>query len=330
MKKLSLIIVALFCLSLMTFAQTEVETIAAKANKLNFDGKTEEAIAEISKAIAIDPQNANLYLTRANFYNFSDNKLEILADAQKAASLSPIDRKVLYFSASVLQESQQLKAALKIADELIALGDVDRFGWSLRINLKMQLQDFVGAFEDTTTALELFPQENMFKQSQAALFRLAGNSDQALEIYNAEIAASERKLNKAKNESEKPPIIHDLTNFLFSRAGFYFSKSNIEKARADLIKAVNYEPTDTNYYQRAKIYREMELFAKAEADLTKALEILKGFDKVTILIERGDVYVESGKYEEALKDYQEVLKLDATLKDLFDERVSWIKQMCGK
>jgi tetratricopeptide (TPR) repeat protein len=330
MKKFPLILLTVFLSAFSVFAQTEIENIIEKANRLNLEQKTAEAITEINRGIAIEPNNPNLYLTRANFYNFSDNKPEILADAQKAASLSPTDRKVLYFSASVLQQSQQLKEALKVADELIALGDVDSFGWSLRINIKMQLQDFVGAFEDTTTALELFPQENMFKQSQAALLRLAGNSDKALEIYNAEIAASERKLNKAKNEYEKPPIIRDLTGFLFSRAGFYLSKSNNEKARADLIKAVNYEPTDFNYYHRAKIYREMELFAEAEADLTKALEILKGFDKVTILIERGDVYVESGKYDDALQDYQEVLKLDSTLKDLFDQRVIWIKQMRGK
>jgi tetratricopeptide (TPR) repeat protein len=330
MKKFPLILLTVFLSAFSVFAQTEIENIIEKANRLNLEQKTAEAIAEINRGIAIEPNNPNLYLTRANFYNFSDNKPEILADAQKAASLSPTDRKILYFSALVLYASQQIKESLKIADELIALGDVDSFGWSLRINIKMQLQDFVGAFEDITTALELFPNESMLKQTRAVLLRLTGDSDKALEVYNIEISLLEKKLNKAKNENEKPPILFDLTGFLFARAGYYLSKSNNEQACADLIKAVNYTPTAVNYFNRADFYRQMEMFVEAETDLTKALEIRTDFPEIQILINRGDVYVESGKYDEALKDYQEVLKLDATLKDFFDQRVIWIKQMRGK
>ncbi len=330
MNKLTLILLAILCLSLQIAAQTEVERIVEKAKQLHVEQKTAEAIAEINKAIVIEPNNAELYLTRAGYNRFLDNKTDILNDAQKAALLAPTDRRVLYFSAQVLHGSQQETEALKIADQLIALGDVDRFGWSLRINIKMQLKDFVGAYEDVTTALELFPKENMFKQNQAMLIRLMGDSDKALEIYNAVIASSEKKLSKTKTEGEKEQIIRDLTDFHFSRAGYYFSKSNDELGRSDLLKAVGYAPTDSNFYRRARIFRDQEMYREAISDLTKALEILKQFDKVQILIERGDVYVESGQYDEALKDYQEVLNLDATLKDVYDQRVNWIKQMRAK
>src|SRR5215203_677647 len=291
MKKLTLIFLALLYLCLPAAAQTEVETIVEKAKRLNLEQKTDEAIAEVNKAIVIEPNNADLYLTRANFYWDSDKASEVLKDAQKAAALSPTDRKFLYFAALVVHRSQQYKEALTIADQLIALGDVDRFGWSLRIQIKMQLKDFVGAFDDVTTALELFPNENMFKQNQATLIRLTGDSDKALEIYNKVIASSEKRLPKTKNEGEKAQIIRDLTDFLFSRAGFYLSKSNLEPAQADLIKAVDYAPTDTNYYRRAKIYHELKMYVEAIADLTRALEVFKQFDKIQILIERGDNYV---------------------------------------
>lgn len=330
MNKITLILLTMLCLSLNIRAQTDVETIIEKAKQLHLEQKTAEAIAELNKAFVIEPHNADLYLTRADFNRFLDNKTDILNDAQKAALLAPTDRRVLYFSAQVLHGSQQETEALKIADQLIALGDVDRFGWSLRINIKMQLKDFVGAYEDVGTALVLFPKENMFKQNQAILIRLMGDSEKALEIYNAVIASSEKKLSKTKTEGEKAQIIRDLTDFYFSRAGYYFSKSNDEQARADLIKAVGYAPTDSNFYRRARIYRDQEMYAEAISDLTKSLEILKQFDKVSILIERGDVYVESGQYDEALQDYQEVLKLDATLKEVYDQRVTWIKQMRAK
>ena len=331
MNKISFIVLAVFCFAFNSFAQTEVETIIEKANRLlNLDNQPEAAIVEINKAIAIEPQNGRLYAARANFYRFTENNAEVLNDAQKAAQLSPTDRDVLYAGALVLHQTQQENEALKIADQLITLGDVNRFGWSLRIQIKMQLEDFAGAFEDVTTALELFPQENMFRQNQAVLLRLTGDPEKAMAIYNAVIASLETKLNKPKYQSQKEQIVRDLTNFLFSRAGYYLSKSNTESAQADLTKAVNYAPTDSNYYRRAKVYRELKMYAEAEADLTKSLEVFKTFDKIQILIERGDIYVYERKYDEALKDYRETLKLDATLKEMFDQRVEWLNQMREK
>lgn len=330
MKIFPLLIVFVLFFSLPALAQTEVEKIAQRAKLLHLDNKADEAMAEINKAIGIEPQNADLYLTRAEFFYSAENKPEVLRDAQKAASLQPTDRRVLYFSGEVLRRSGQLKEALTIADQLLALGEVDRFGWSLRIQIKMQLEDIAGAFEDVTTALELFPKENMFKLYQATLIRLMSNSEIALKIYDKVIASSEKKLPKAKNEDEKAQIIRDLTNFLFSRAGYYLSKSNTELALADLIKVIDYAPQDNNYFRRAKIYREIKMFPEAVADLTKALEVLKQFDKVQILIERGDIYVFTEKYDEALKDYEEALKLDAAIKEIYDGRMAWLNRMREK
>lgn len=331
MKKIALVVFAVFCFAANSVAQTEIENIIEKANRLwNVDGQAEAAIVEINKAIAMEPQNGRLYVLRANFYRFTENKAEVLNDAQKAAMLSPTDRDVLYGSALVLHQTQQENEALKIADQFIALGDVNRFGWSLRIQIKMQLEDFAGAFEDVTTALELFPKENMFKQNQATLLRLMGDPEKAIVIYNKGIASLEAKLDKPKYQSQKDQIVRDLTNFLFSRAGYYLSKSNIEPAQADLLKAVSYAPTDYNYYRRAKVYREMKMYAEAEADLTKSLEVLRSFDKIQILFERGDIYVFVRKYSEALKDYREILKLDATLKEISDQRIEWLNQMREK
>jgi tetratricopeptide (TPR) repeat protein len=330
MKKFSLIIFAVLLLTFPVFAQTEVEVIIEKAKRLSLEEKTEAAIELMNKALQLEPQNPDVYLTRAEFYFVLDKTDEVLKDAQKAAELAPTDRKILYFSASVLRRSQFLKEALTIADRMIALGDVDRFGWSQRIQIKMQLQDFVGAYEDVATALELFPKENMFKQNQALLIRLMGDSDKALQMYNALIESAEKKSGKQKNEEARTRFNNDLGNFLFARAGLYLSQSNPDAAKADLLKAINYAPTDYNYYRRARVYRELKMYAEAEADLTKALEVFKQFDKIQILIERGDVYVLDQKYDEALKDYQEFLKLDIKLKDAFDARVVWLNQMRDK
>jgi tetratricopeptide (TPR) repeat protein len=323
MKKLPLALFVLFLFTAAATAQTEVETFVEKARQFSSDGKFNEAVAEISKAISAQPNNAEFYLTRANYYLLLDKNAEVLGDAQKAVSLNPTDKKILYFSAQMMHRSRNYGEALKVSDSLIALGDVDKSAWSLRIQIKTYLEDFVGAYEDATTAAGLFPRENMFKQNQANLIRLMGNSEKALEMYNALIVALEKKTGKADDEAYK----RDISSLFFSRSGIHFAKSNAEAAKSDLIKAVNYLPTEFSYLRRAKIYKQQKMYAESLADLNKALEINKQPEKIIFLIERGDVYFLMKNYKEAIADYEEIITLDeAQMKEPMQRRIELAKQ----
>lgn len=327
MKNLTLIIFVFLLFTISAFAQTEVEIYVEKANQYDSERKFDEAVAEISKAIAIEPNNTNLYLKRAGYYLILGKKLEILNDAQKAASINPTDKKILYSSALVLHRSRQYKEALKIADALFALGDVDSFGWSLRSQIKTHLEDFVGALDDVTTAVELFPQDTFLKQNQANLIRLLGDSEKALEMYDALIVKYEANLSKVKDETKKQAIKRDLSMFLFGRAGLHFGKFNKDQAQADLIKAVEYTPHKFNYSHRARIYKQQKMYAEALADLTTAIEFDKENDILLLLIDRGDVYFALRKYAEAIQDYEQVIKLDhAQTKELMQRRIALAKQ----
>lgn len=330
MKKLSLIFFVLLFLSFSAVAQSKAEKLVAQARKLNSDRKIAESYAAINRAIELEPNNAELYLTRADFYFSDDNKTEVLNDAQKAASLAPTDRKILYFAATVLHRSRQYQEALKISDQIMTLGEVELRSWHLRVQIKTHLEDFFGAFEDATAGSEQYPDDDYLKQNQANLIRLMGNSDKALEMYNTLIAAGEKKLAKAKDENARYTAKRALSMYFFSRAGVNFTKFFKEQALADLIKAVEYLPEAMSYFMRAKIYRDQRMFTEAIADLTTALEFDKGIDRLQIYIERGDVYAFMEKYDQAHRDYEDALKLDPGIRPLFDARVAWINKMRAK
>lgn len=323
MKKLCVSLLFLFLCMVFVSAQTEVEIFVDKANQFYIDGKFNEAAAEISKAIAVQSNNADFYLRRAQYNIFLEKKAEVLNDAQKAASLAPLDKKILYFSVQALQKTEQYEQALKISDLIIALGEADRFAWSQRIQIKTHLGNITGAFEDASAAVELFPQDNTLKQNQANLIRLMGDSDKALEMYNMLIASLEKKVNKSKDDFTK----RELSSLLFSRAGINFSKFNEDAAKSDLLKAVDYLPSEFTYLRRAKIYKQTKMYPEAIADLTKALEINKQPEKIMFLIERGDVYYLMQKYQEAISDYEEILRLDEKqMKEIMQNRISLAKQ----
>lgn len=330
MKKSLLILLAVLILSLSAFAQSKAEKLVVEARKMNAEKKTAESYAAINRAIALEPNNAELYLTRADFYFLDENKAEVLNDAQKAASLAPTDRKTLYFAALVLHRSQQYAEALKISDQLMTLGAVELRAWHLRVQIKTHLEDFFGAFEDATAAGEQYPDDDYLKQYQANLIRLMGNGEKALEMYNALIEAAEKKLAQAKNEIAKEKIKRALSMYLFSRAGVNFTKFFKEQALADLTKAVEYLPVATSYFWRAKMYRQQKMLPEAIADLTTALGFNNGIDKVQVFIERGDVYAFMEKFDEAHRDYEQALKLDSAIRPLFDARVAWLNGLRAK
>jgi tetratricopeptide (TPR) repeat protein len=254
---------------------------------------------------------------------------EILKDAKKAATIDPTDKKVLYSAALVLQQSRQHEEALKIADALMALGDVNWFGWQLLVSIKTHLEDFVGAFESVTTAIELFPQVASLKQNQANLLRLMGDSDKALAMFTVLINKSTATLKKAKTDGEKQSIKRDLSMFLFSRARLNVLKFDKTQGISDANAAVELSLEKYSYISRARIYLDLKMYDEALADFTKAIDFAKNDDDedVSYLLSRGDIYFDLKRYAEALKDYEQVIIMDEKqMKVLLQERINFIKR----
>ncbi len=329
MKTILLIFSLIAFFSISAFAQTQVETILKKVAQYDRDGNFQDAVNEIGKAIEIEPNNANLYIRRANLNLLLEKNADVLEDAKKAVSIDPTDKKILYSSALVLQQNRQHEEALKIADSLMALCDVNWFGWQLLVGIKTHLEDFVGAFETVTAAIELFPQVESLKQNQANLLRLMGDSDKALEMFTVLINKSTATLKKAKTEVEKQSIKRDLSMFLFSRARLNVLKFDKTQGISDANSAVELLTEKYSYLSRARIYLDLKMYDEALADFTKAIDSAKNDDDedISALLSRGDVYFNLKRYEEALKDYEQVIKIDEKqMKILLQERVNFIKQ----
>ena len=326
MKNLPFCLIAILLFAIPAFAQNDIKTFKDNAGELSLQGKFNEAITEINKAIALQPNDADLILKRAELQRFAENNQAFINDVQKAVLINPSDKKVLYSGALLLHRAGNYEQALKICSELFALGEPDVWAWQLIVRIKTHLEDFVGAFEDVSKAIELFPENAVFRQNQANLIRLMGNSDKAIEMYTSLIAVYEKKLSAEKDENKKERFRYDLSQFLFSRSRVYFENFNKESAQADLIRAVEHLPIARIYYQRARNYIMFKMYAEALSDLNKAIELEKDKAKFTYFIDRGDIYFRMRKYSEAIQDYEQVIKLQDTLKEPMQRRIVLAKQ----
>lgn len=309
--------------SIATTAQTDVEGLLKKSAEYEQQDKLEEAVGELTKAIAIQSDNADLYLRRANLYRFLDKKELLAADVNKAASLKPDDKQVILTAARLLRNIQKCTESLSVLNAYIFKNAGSDEVIFARAHGNMCLGDWASAYQDVSKASELNPDNSLYRTSQAGLLAKLGDSANSAEQFNLLIKVLETKLAKTTSEGRKESIKRDLANVYRTRAGANHTKADTVSEFADLAKFVEYSPTDFSYRQRAKIYQDHQMYSEAIADYTEAIRLSPAESIFTL--ERGDVFAEAKKYDEALKDYEQSLKLDPTLKEIVEQRISSLK-----
>lgn len=96
----------------------------------------------------------------------------------------------------------------------------------------------------------------------------------------------------------------------YCRASMYRDKGERDNAIADMDEAIRLKTDQAQYYgTRALLYADTNAYDKAIADMSKKIEMLKDGATFNDYNSRGDYYYEFGKYEDALKDYNEAVRL---------------------
>ena len=94
--------------------------------------KTEDAIEDMTKAIALKPDEAGLYYTRGKYEGQARKFDDALKDAQKAVSLDPKNMDYLYMRASGYAIAQEYKKAIADASAVISADPKNQAAYRLR------------------------------------------------------------------------------------------------------------------------------------------------------------------------------------------------------
>lgn len=310
------------------FAQTTAEAFVKKSDEYASENKLPEAIAEMDKAIALQPENADLYLKRADL-NFGVPDYEAVEqDVNQAVRLKPDDKPTILTAAKLLRNSRKCMEAKNLLDGFIAKQTASGDVFYARSHSNMCLGDWFGAYEDMFTASEITPPDaplsNHYRTTLAGMLSKVGESGKALEQLGKLIKFYQERFMKQGVERGKFNPDHTLAEVYRIRAGVYHAQKNETAEFADLAKSIEYNPLDFNYRIRAKIYADHEMFAEAAADYTQALK--NTLNPALFLFERGEIYFEMNRYDEAVKDFTEAVKKDVSFKDIAEQRIALIKQ----
>ncbi len=150
--------VILFCVMLLSnlnFAQTAKELVIAATNKIKANDLS-GAISDYSRAIELEPINANLYLERGNIKNKLKKFPDALADYNKSISINH-DPNAYYARAQVKIELKDQQGTLDDLNLAYPAKKTNATFYYQRATCKEALKDYDGAILDLTKTIELNP-----------------------------------------------------------------------------------------------------------------------------------------------------------------------------
>ena len=251
-------------------------------------GKSNDALADLDKAIEMEPKIPLSYINRADVYLSEGRDEHALADLEHALKLDPEQAKAYLVRARYYKKKKENALALK--------------DFNTAVKLDSSLIDHtVGP--DSRTSREL--REHFSKSMKI-------KSDMTAEMVERGMAM--------ERAGEYLGAIKEFTNAITGspdsleafrwRANVYMHMSAFSHAIEDLTKAIEISPDDASLYAlRAKAYLEIGKVDHSILDYTKAIAL--GKDSLSGLHEaRGLVYSRIGDSDKAIEDFSKSIQLE--------------------
>lgn len=199
-------------------------------------GKKDEALADLEKAVAIDPKYADAICERGIVLIGKDVKDKGCMDLRKAKTLGNVKAKELY----------ENNACSGMSGSFVQAGDK-----------KVESKDYAGAIADYTAAIQLSSDSISPYLKRAQCNVLLKKYDKAVTDYNKAIKI-------------KP----DTVKILYLRGLAYNAASNFKLAFEDFSKVVRLDPNNYDaYIQRGTACEGMENLKSATYDYSEAIRI---------------------------------------------------------
>jgi tetratricopeptide (TPR) repeat protein len=270
-------------------------------------------IADLTRAISLDPNDPQIYSLRAFAYQQSgniaardaDGKMAVAAATQAIANHPTAnvynDRAVGYITLNRLQE------ALADANRAIELDSDRAENLTTRGQIHERMDDHDAAIADYKAALRLNPS---LASAQNGLIRLGVPRSTDVDWLNcASLDRSQSQIDACSTVIDRKGLAPEFRAAVFeNRAWGYFAVDALDHAIADLTQAIALTPESAfDYSLRSDAYRSANQIDKAIDDANRAIAISPslaiGYQA------RGYDFLGEGQYDAALADAAHVIEL---------------------
>ena len=255
----------------------------------------DKALIDLNKVIYYTPKDGGVYLERGNIYKIKNDIFNAINDYGKAIELISNNYYAYYQRADSYLNKGEFDKALTDINKFIEIRPDISYGYYLRAFIRMDNNSYENVLEDLTQSIKINPDNNNS-------YLLLGNY-----FYN------KHKFRKTIN-IYKYAIERDSTFYYFynNRSNAYIAIGKYEKAIEDCNKALAIEPDYKTFYLRGKAKSELKRRQEAIIDLTESIKLDSNF--TYSLLERANNYYYIHDYKSALKDYENLMRLDSNQK----------------
>ena len=289
-------------------------------------GETDHAIGNFTRAIELNPQDADAYFSRGVAYGDKGEYDLAIADYDATLRVNPQDA-AAYINRSVAYVN---KGEYDLA--------IANFDVALRINPKFDAAyynrgvayghkgEYDLAIADFDVALRINPQDADTYYNRGTAYGHKGEYDLAIADFDAALRINPQNAaayyNRGKtygNKGEYDLAIADYDATLrinpqdadayYNRGVAYGHRGEYDLAIADYDAVLRINPQDADaYYNRGNAYSCKDEHDLAIADYDAALRINSKFDNA--YNNRGNAYSYKGEYDLAIADYDAVLRIN--------------------
>jgi tetratricopeptide (TPR) repeat protein len=283
----------------------------ARGLELGLEGKYQEAVDELSRAVAAEPGNVPARTSLGVAFHRLGDDDRALSCYEAALRMDPKQADAHYFRAGILHGRGEIREAIKEYTTAIGL-QPELIEAHQKHTPQDRLTDYsevpAGIYQiakharrilDLNQALEASPQQaDLFKERAAAYSRL-GNYEQAIADYDACLA-----------------IRPDDAGALHSRGQAYEQMGQSERAQKDYQQATTADPQLVDaYLNRGVALGRAGQFRQSIDSLTEGIRLAPA--NPNGYFNRGATYLQLGDFEHAIADFSRVIQLSSKDEDAY-------------
>jgi tetratricopeptide (TPR) repeat protein len=249
------------------------------------------ALADLNRAIALDPKNARAYRERSNIYRGNGNFDKALDDADEAVRLDPNDPQAFDNRGNVFSNNKQFDRAIEDYNEAIRLDAKYAQAWQDRGANYYFKQNYDEAIKNYDEAIRLDPSNARAFTNRGAAYKAMGRTEQAI-----------------ADESDAIRLDATKPEYFDNRGLSYEDKKDYDRAIADYNEAIRLRPQANFLTNRANAYNLKGELDRAIDDYDRAVALDPGF--YLAYHNRAATWQQKGDLDNAIADYEQALRID--------------------
>ncbi|MGH8108960.1 MAG: tetratricopeptide repeat protein [Arenimonas sp.] len=265
-----LFIAALFAVSVAVSGIVHATEQSAAASHLNLGnehynaGRFDQAAAEYSRAIAINPRFVNAYYNRGVSYKRAGQYELAIADFTKAISRDAEDLSLYVGRANVYVLQKNYDRAEVDYEKSIRLQPGETTNYFQRAEMRLEQNKFEAAIADYSKVISIDPKQSVAYLNRGVAYARSGKSIESFADYRRAISAYNAEILRTPTN----------INAYFDRGMTYANLEEYSSASADFTAIIKIDPNTANaYYERANAYEAIMDLESAKADRRKYTQL---------------------------------------------------------